>query len=202
VTLDEYLRQNPPSVGKNHYKGEDVYANFGYFKVDDDWVDPESEYALHEAYMSASQHSEEHPDLPNLYGSHSSGPRIMTAEEQDEFYWEYVKGVTDEKDGEGDPRRFRISAKTFAAWAAGAAAGDCYEESSFEPTVNIFQIHAASLPCSFRLTPFSPNFQLRIRNSTSYPLRSRSKCNLIWRRAVSFLAYTIQMRALACYQKL
>jgi len=66
VTLGEHLRKNPPSVGKNHYKGEDVYANFGYFKVDNDWVDPESENALYDAYMTNSQHGQEHPDVPNL----------------------------------------------------------------------------------------------------------------------------------------
>ena len=139
VTLGEHLRKNPPSVGKNHYKGEDVYANFGYFKVDNDWVDPESENALYDAYMTNSQHGQEHPDVPNLYRSQSSGPRVMTPEEREEFYREYVDDVTDEKDGEGDPRRFRISPRTFAAWAAGAAVGDSYDESSFEPTVNSLQ---------------------------------------------------------------
>jgi hypothetical protein len=145
VTLGEHLRKNPPSVGKNHYKGEDVYANFGYFKVDNDWVDPESENALYDAYMTSSQHGQEHPDVPNLYRSQSLGPRVMTPEEREEFYREYVDDVTDEKDGEGDPRHFRISPRTFVAWAAGAAVGDSYEESSFEPTVIPSNIHATSL---------------------------------------------------------
>jgi hypothetical protein len=146
VTLEEHLRQNPPSVGKNHYKGEDVYANFGYFKVDNDWVDPESEHALYNAYMASSQHGQEHPDVLNLYRSQSSGPRVMTPEEKEEFYREYVDDVTDEKDGEGDPRFFRISPKTFVALAAGAAVGDSYEESNFEPTVILSNLHAKSLP--------------------------------------------------------
>ena len=63
----------------------------------------------------------------------------MTPEEREEFYREYVDDVTDEKDGEGDPRHFRISPRTFVAWAAGAAVGDSYDESSFEPTVNSLQ---------------------------------------------------------------
>lgn len=63
----------------------------------------------------------------------------MTPKEKEEFYREYVNDVTDEKDNEGDPRLFRISPKTFEAWATGAAVGDSYEESSFDATVNILQ---------------------------------------------------------------
>ena len=133
LSFKEHICQNPPSIGVNHYKGDDVYANFGYYKIEGKWVDPESEGCLFNAYMNHTGEYDEELDLPNFKRSETMGPRVMTLEEQDTFYKEYVEDVTDDIDGEGDPRWLRIDGPTFARWAAGATIGDRYEEDVFEP---------------------------------------------------------------------
>ena len=55
--------------------------------------------------------------------------------EEDEFYRDYVNYVTDEIDGEDDPRQWRISPQTFARWASGAVLGETYEENAVPPTL-------------------------------------------------------------------
>jgi len=45
LNFKEFIRLNPPSVGANHYKGNMVYANFGYFLIGGKWVDLESRLA-------------------------------------------------------------------------------------------------------------------------------------------------------------
>ena len=121
--------------GFNHYKGDMVYANFGYFLVDGQWVDPESEGELYEAYMKVSDDSSQDLDVPELHRSRDFGPHIMTQDEQNEFYRAYVEDVTDEHDDEGDPRDFYITPATFARWAEGAVKVDGYVETVIEPSV-------------------------------------------------------------------
>ena len=128
VTYNEYIRQNPPAYGKNHYKGDMVWANFGYYLAEGKWVDPESEGELFAAYMNPPSSHMVEPNLPDLPRRRDHGPCILTPQEQDQFYQEFVEDVTDEHDSEGDPRAWRITPETFAQWAAGAAAGDQYEE--------------------------------------------------------------------------
>jgi hypothetical protein len=122
-------------TGPNHYKGDMVYANFGYVLIDGQWVDPESEGDLYNAYMGVSDDSHLDLDVPELHRSRDFGPHILTLEEQNEFYREYVKDVTDEADGEGDPRALHITPATFARWAKGAVKVDAYVEVVVEPPV-------------------------------------------------------------------
>ena len=136
LTYDEYIRLDPPSIGTNHYKGEMVYANFGYYLVEGKWVDPESEGELFQAYMNPSGRSRGEPILPNIHRSRDTGPRVMSLEEEDEFYKYFVADVSDEKDGEGDPRAWRITPATFAQWATGSVMGDQYEETVIQTPVS------------------------------------------------------------------
>jgi len=187
ITYEEHIRQNPPRIGMNHYKGDMVYGNFGYFLVGDKWVDPESEGALHNAYMNGS--CEEDPNLPDFQRFRTSGPHIMNPQEEDKFYQGYVDDVTDDKDGEGDPRCLRISPTTFARWASGAAKGDRYEEAVPKPPVR--------LPC-FRWISIATTTYLQPDRQASPPQRqmgvssqrSAHSCSSILRRVVFFLAFT------------
>ncbi|KAE9375744.1 hypothetical protein N431DRAFT_334045 [Stipitochalara longipes BDJ] len=129
LTYNEFISQHPPTVGKNHYKGDMVWANFGYYLVDGKWVDPESEGELYNAYMKPSGNQRAELDFPDIARSRDDGPRIMSAQEQDMFYKEFAADVFDEFDGEGDPRAWRVTPETFAQWASGASTGDRYEES-------------------------------------------------------------------------
>lgn len=61
----------------------------------------------------------------------------MSAEEQEEFYKDFMADVSDENDGEGDPRAWRISPSTFVQWATGAVAGDQYEEAVMQTPVSL-----------------------------------------------------------------
>jgi hypothetical protein len=135
-TFQEYLEKNPSKFALNHYTGDMVYANFGYVMIEGKWVDPESEGALYKAYMDCTEgHNATAAELPDFSRSRTSGPHIMTPEEEDRFYRDYVTDVTDETDGEGDPRALRISPATFARWATGAQKGDHYEEQAMSPEV-------------------------------------------------------------------
>ncbi|KAF4628127.1 hypothetical protein G7Y89_g10027 [Cudoniella acicularis] len=134
LKYDEFIAKYPPkNLAPNHYKGEQVYANFGYVLVEGKWVDPESEGELYKAYMNCTEGPNSKAELPDLQRSRTSGPRVMNQEELDRFYRQYVEDVTDHTDGEGDPRFLRISPATFARWAAGAVKGEHYEEAVMQP---------------------------------------------------------------------
>ncbi|KAI6714702.1 hypothetical protein JHW43_002783 [Diplocarpon mali] len=132
----EHVERVKPAIGKNHYKGDMVNANFGYIKIGDTWCDPDSELEL-----SRAVHIHEYAHIcedgarvkPLQPPALDSGPRIMSPEEEDEFYKGFVEEVTDEQDGEGDPRQYRISPAVFARWAAGAVAGEQYQEEPWWP---------------------------------------------------------------------
>ncbi len=126
-SYSEYIRRHPPTIGNHQYKGDQVYANFGYLPIGDKplWVDPDSEGELYNAYINSTSHL---PGLPHFKRTPPKG--IMTPDEEDEFYKEYVEMVTDGVDGEGDPRIYRIAPATFARWAVGAVVGEHYEENA------------------------------------------------------------------------
>ncbi|PBP22002.1 hypothetical protein BUE80_DR007104 [Diplocarpon rosae] len=132
----EHIEREKPAIGKNHYKGDMGNANFGYIKIGDIWCDPDSELELsravhiHEYAHVCDDRVRVEPLQPPVP---DSGPRIMTPEEEDEFYRGFVEEVTDEQDGEGDPRQYRISPAVFARWAAGAVKGEKYEEEPWWP---------------------------------------------------------------------
>ncbi|KAH6721970.1 hypothetical protein BKA61DRAFT_729394 [Leptodontidium sp. MPI-SDFR-AT-0119] len=133
ITYQEHLRQFPPRIGTNHYKSDMVWANFGYIKIRGRWVDPDSEGDVADAYNAEESGDDEAPYLPDLRKIPDTGPRIMSPEEEDEFYHDYTSEVSDEGDGEGDPRLYRISPATFARWAVGCGNGERYEETPFVP---------------------------------------------------------------------
>ncbi|KAK0100870.1 hypothetical protein ONS95_007317 [Cadophora gregata] len=133
ITLKEHLRQFPPCVGTNHFKGNMVWSNFGYIKIRGRWVDPDCEGAVADAYNAYESGDDEAPYLADLQKRPDTGPRIMSLEEQDEFYSQYTEEVSDEGDGEGDPRLYRITPATFARWAVGSGTGERYEEKAFMP---------------------------------------------------------------------
>lgn len=131
----------------NHYKGDEVLQNFGYIKIGTKWADPDSEYDLYRAiqlheygndlYTPRQQPiSPPHVPVPEQPWT-SLRPRIMSPEEEDEFYADYIKEVTDDQDGEGDPRQYRISPATFARWAGGAASGEHFHEQPSMPSVSL-----------------------------------------------------------------
>lgn len=126
---DMYIKENLPAIGTNHYKGDKVFANFGYYPIDGNWADPDSEGELNDIYKNGISSQ----SLP-----HTGPPRddIMTPEEQDTMYRDFVEEVTDEEDGEGDPRLWRISGATFLQWATGAAVGDRFEEKPMKTPVS------------------------------------------------------------------
>lgn len=133
----EHIRENPPMVGRNHYKGDMVWANFGYVMINHRWVDPDSEGAVADAVNSREYNPNEEPDAPHFDHIHDPGPRIMTPEEEDSFYEGYVEDVADEQDGEGDPRQYRISPATFVQWVDGATIGEQYHEKPSLPGVRL-----------------------------------------------------------------
>lgn len=98
------------TIGKTE---SEVFAYFGFLKINGKWVDPDSEMAMDKA-------SKDHPDVTNplLPGMDSfSGPYILSKSEQSLVYAEFMD---DQDDAEGDPRAFRISPETFAKLAEGA----------------------------------------------------------------------------------
>ncbi len=139
-TYEDHIRVNPPTVGKNHYKGDMVWANFGYVMINNRWVDPDSEGAVADALNNRKYNFNEEPDTPNFKHFNDLGPKIMTPEQEDNFYQVYVEDVTDEQDGEGDPRQYRISPANFVQWADGATPGEQYHEEPSLPGVR-FSFH-------------------------------------------------------------
>ena len=134
--FSQFKLQNPPKISKNHYQGKDVWSNFGYLRINDKWVDPESQGQLYKAYYNPVEGHNAKAEFPRLddFGVHA--PRVLSEDEEDEFYKGYVFDVEDSLDGEGDPRNFRISAATFARWATGAINGDAYESRMVTPSVS------------------------------------------------------------------
>jgi hypothetical protein len=129
ASFAEYICRHPAPMGLDQYKGKDVFANFGYLEVNKTWVDPDSEGQLHNAYIKDGvgakalyraylQERAEARGFP-LFAK-ISGDGIMTPELEDTFYKDFVDCVSDNIDGEGDPRPYRISPATFARWAVGS----------------------------------------------------------------------------------
>lgn len=126
----------------NHYSGDQIHQNWGLLKIGGRWTDPDSEYDLYRAiqlhdhginlYTPPPRPLTRSPELVQT----DTGPRIMTPEEEDEFYKGYVDEVTDDVDGEDDPRQYRIAPATFARWAAGCALGERYHEEPFPSVVS------------------------------------------------------------------
>ena len=130
-TYAEYKEKNPPILKSNHYRGREVYSNFGYVRLGGEWADPDSNRDLHEA--SEGIPAEFRHDLP---GEITFGPRILNENNLDDFYDWYVAEVSDEIDDEGDPRDFRITPEIFTKWAVGVSkSGDVYCEDEVEPQV-------------------------------------------------------------------
>jgi len=139
-SYEEYVRRHPPTIGNHQYKGDQVYANFGYLPIGDEplWVDPDSEGELYNAYINNSASTSHLPGLPHFRRTPPKG--ILSPDEEDEFYKEYVEMVTDGVDGEGDPRIYRITPATFSRWAVGAVVGEHYEENAEAVKVCSFAI--------------------------------------------------------------
>ncbi|QSZ36532.1 hypothetical protein DSL72_006412 [Monilinia vaccinii-corymbosi] len=99
----------------NHYKGKEVWGNFGYFNVNGVWVDPDSEKDLAQAFKG-------YPALlpEELEGARAKDWRIMSPEQMEEFYDFFNDYVSDD---EGDPRDNRISSKEFEEMIRGTASG-------------------------------------------------------------------------------
>lgn len=139
----EFKARYPTVIGRNHYKGERVFENFGYVLDEEtqSWIDPDSSGLLRDQYISGQPLNalgQGNDHLPDFRRSEKSGPRIMSPEEQDIFYKDFVDDVTDDVDAEGDPRNFRLTSATFARWAEGAHKGDGYAEEHFTPVCYIF----------------------------------------------------------------
>ncbi len=117
-----------------------VWANFGYYLAEGKWVDPESEGELFAAYMNPPSSHRAEPNLPDVPRLHDKGPCIMTPQEQEEFYRNFVEDVTDDYDDEGDPRAWRISSDNFAQWATGAVTGDQCEEALMKTPVSFARL--------------------------------------------------------------
>lgn len=135
LSYQEFLRQYPPRIGSNHAKADDVWDNFGYIKINGTWVDPESKAEINNALRVHSGELGEVEERPTLYEQSLSEPKIFSLEEADEFYQDYTDYVSDEIDGEGDPRHPRISPQTFCRLAAGASRGNTYFEESLPQEV-------------------------------------------------------------------
>lgn len=144
LTFIEHLRQYPNTVGKNHYKGDRVYENFGYVRDRDTdaWIDPDASGLLKDEYLFCGYRgwSDDAYEtyVPDFQRTQRTRPRVMNRQEQDQFYKEYTEYVHDEVDVEGDPRNLRITPAIFARWAEGARKADHYEEETFTPVCGVF----------------------------------------------------------------
>jgi hypothetical protein len=105
------LYQGGTQSNPNHYSGDDSPANYGYIKINSQWVDPDSEHAIWEAQYCSSKAN------PWPTGRSSTGPYILSELEEASEYAEFADYVSDE---EGDPRQKRITPELFAEWAVGA----------------------------------------------------------------------------------
>ncbi|CZT06689.1 hypothetical protein WAI453_006032 [Rhynchosporium graminicola] len=156
ISYQEHVHQFPPNFGTNHNKGDLVWQNFGYVRVRGRWVDPDSEGDLADASRTRDTGDEEAPYLPDIKKRPDPGPKVMTPEEQMGFYQSYVEEVSDDIDGEGDPRAYRITPGTFARWAAGCETGERFEEKPFVPGP---KLPSPDLKYENEILPFHPPHQ-------------------------------------------
>jgi hypothetical protein len=124
------------TLAPNHFKGDMVWANFGYLLYNGRWVDPDCQRELPAAHRGRREPYHYKATLSAIDKPRRSGPKVMSHHEQNEFYNWYVKEVSDDTDAEGDPRNFRITEDTFAFWAQGAIKGKRYEHKVMEPQVS------------------------------------------------------------------
>ncbi|KAI1003728.1 hypothetical protein K3495_g4480 [Podosphaera aphanis] len=139
LTYEEFCQRNPIFIGMNHYKGDAVYANFGYLRIGELWVDPDSAAEVNEALLILQGEPSKPSSILGPPLSIDRGPHIMSDSESNSFYQKYLEYVMEDIDiygniidQEGDPRISRISPETFIMWAAGAKFGDCSEKTSNE----------------------------------------------------------------------
>lgn len=116
----------------NHYKGKEVWGNFGYLNVNGAWVDPDSEKDLAQAFRG-------YPTLlpEELEGARAKDPRIMSPAQMEEFYEFFNDYVSDD---EGDPRDNQLSPKEFEEMIRGTASGgkgDTWAKAVVAPQVSI-----------------------------------------------------------------
>ncbi|KAF7952157.1 uncharacterized protein EAE97_001654 [Botrytis byssoidea] len=112
----------------NHYKGKEVWGNFGYIKVNGVWVDPDSEKDLAHAFKGYPVLSPE-----ELQGARAKDARIMSPAEADKFYDFFNEYVSDD---EGDPRDNHMSPEEFAKMVRGTASegkGDTWARAIVAP---------------------------------------------------------------------
>jgi hypothetical protein len=129
---------HPQTLAPNHYKGEDIWSNFGYVKINGHWVDPESERELSAAYKG-DKDAKHYAGTLSVINRPRSGPRVLDAKELRSLYDWYAEEVSlgTDADTEGDPRDLRITPATFAFWAQGAKKGEHYERHIIEPQVSL-----------------------------------------------------------------
>ncbi|KAJ8066968.1 hypothetical protein OCU04_004347 [Sclerotinia nivalis] len=112
----------------NHYKGKEVWGNFGYLLVNGTWVDPDSEKDLAHAFKGYPVLS-----LDELEGARAKDARIMSPTQMEEFYDFFNEYVSDD---EGDPRDNRLSLKDFQNMVRGTASegkGDTWARAVVAP---------------------------------------------------------------------
>ncbi|APA11846.1 hypothetical protein sscle_08g066160 [Sclerotinia sclerotiorum 1980 UF-70] len=112
----------------NHYKGKQVWGNFGYLFVNGTWVDPDSEKDLAHAFKGYPVLS-----LDELEGARAKDSRIMSPAQMEEFYDFFNEYVSDD---EGDPRNNRLSLKEFQNMVHGTASegkGDTWAKAVVAP---------------------------------------------------------------------
>ncbi|ESZ96034.1 hypothetical protein SBOR_3607 [Sclerotinia borealis F-4128] len=112
----------------NHYKGKQVWGNFGYLYVNGTWVDPDSEKDLAQAFRG-------YPALlpEELEGARAKDKRIMSPAQMEEIYKFFNDYVSDD---EGDPRDNRLSPEEFQKMTRGAASegkGDTWARAIVAP---------------------------------------------------------------------
>jgi hypothetical protein len=144
LRFDRHIEQNPPRSNPNHYSGEQGFANYGYILINGQWVDPDSEGEIFDAFNS-------HADSSQFQNApiEISAPYSMTQDQMNALYKELFCDVPDPGspygdliftgdfgDFEGDPRALYISPATFARWAAGVSRGDSYVRTKVEIKVS------------------------------------------------------------------
>jgi hypothetical protein len=144
LRFDRHLKQNPPRLNPNHYSGEQGFANYGYILINGQWVDPDSEGEIFDAFKS-------HADSSQFQNApiEISAPYFMTQDQMNALYKELFCDLPDTgslyedlgftgdfADFERDPRALYISPATFARWAAGVSQGDSYVRTKVEIKVN------------------------------------------------------------------
>jgi hypothetical protein len=109
-----------------------VYADFGYHKLNDKWIDPDDAVGVNPHLDNATAPKEETDKYTPLFPAAHSGPRLLTIESEESLYDHLTRELSDD---EGDPRNHRVDLPTFARFAQGAKKGDIFEERELDPTV-------------------------------------------------------------------